>query len=88
MHNKVRKLRVVRNVFPHCWANDVYLEVFLTSQLESSFCQRGSEAHTSQIFRNLGMDQLEDISAQTVFKVGDFAIPLDFEAASGYQLHR
>ena len=34
------------------------------------------------------MDQPKHISAQSVFKIGDFAVPLDFEAASCYLLLR
>ena len=34
------------------------------------------------------MGQLQDISAQTVFQIGNFAVPLDFEAASRYFLLR
>ncbi len=34
------------------------------------------------------MDQLQDISGQTVFQIGDFTVPLDLEAASRYLLLR
>jgi len=34
------------------------------------------------------MGQLKDISAQTEFKISDFIVPLDFEAASRYHLLR
>ena len=32
------------------------------------------------------MDQLQNISGQTVFEKGDSTVPLDFEAASRYLL--
>src|SRR5438874_11654254 len=32
------------------------------------------------------MDQLQDISAQTIFNIGDFHFPFNFEAASRYHL--
>jgi hypothetical protein len=38
MQDKIRIFRVLRYVLPHCWTNNVYLEVFLTSPVESSFC--------------------------------------------------
>ena len=31
-----------------------------------------------------GMDQLQDVSAQTVFQIGDFAVPLDFGGVFGF----
>ncbi len=34
------------------------------------------------------MGELQDISAQAVFKIGDFTVPLDFYAASRYQMLR
>ena len=32
------------------------------------------------------MGELQDISGQTVFEIGNLTVPLDFEAASGYLL--
>ena len=80
MHNKVRVFRVLRYIFLHCWTNNVYLEVILTGPVESNFCQRGSKTHTTQFLRNFSMDQLQNGFAQTVFKIGDFAVPLDFRS--------
>ncbi len=34
----------------------------------------------SHLINACGMDQHQDISAQTVFKIGDFPVPRDFEA--------
>ena len=88
MQNKIRIFRVLRYVLPHRWTNNVYLEVFLACPLESSFCQRGSKTHGSQFLRDFSVCELQDISAQAVFKIGDFTVPLDFYAASRYQMLR
>src|SRR2546430_10094218 len=39
-----------------------------------------------QFIGNLGMDQLENISGHTVFKVGYLSVLLDLKAAGGYLL--
>jgi len=88
MQNKIRVLRVFRYVFPHHRTNNVYLEIVLACQVEGSFCQNGSKTHTTQFLRNFSMCQLKDISAQTVFKIRDFAVSFDFEPASRYLLQR
>jgi hypothetical protein len=88
MQDKIRIFRVLRYVLPHYGTNNVYLEVFLTGPVESSFCQRGSKTCGSQFFRDFRVDELQDISAQAVFKIGDFTVPLDFYAARRYQMQR
>jgi hypothetical protein len=88
MQDKIRIFRVLRYVLPHYGTNNVYLEVFLTSPVESGFCQRGSKTHGSQFFRDFRVDELQDISAQAVFEIGDFSTPLDLNAARGYQMLR
>jgi hypothetical protein len=40
----------------------------------------------TQFFWNFSMNQLQDISAQAVFKISHFTVLLDFEAASRYHL--
>src|ERR1700674_1319332 len=86
MQNKIRVLRVLRYIFLHRWTNNVYLEVVLSGPVESSFCQRVGKTHSTQFFGNFSVDQLQDISAETVLKIGDFTVPLDFHAATGYHL--
>ena len=49
---------------------------------------RFRKTHSTQFVRNFSMDQPKHISAQTVFKIGDFTVPLDFEAARCYLLLR
>ena len=58
MQNKIRVLRVLRYVLLHRRTNNVYLEAFFTGQVESSFCQRGSETHATQFFRDFSMGEL------------------------------
>ena len=48
----------------------------------------GPDAVASEFFRDFRMDELQDISAQAVFEIGDFSTPLDFNAARGYQMLR
>jgi hypothetical protein len=42
----------------------------------------------TQLFRNFRMNQSQDVSAQTVFQIRDFPIPLDFEPAGRYFLRQ
>lgn len=82
MQNKICILRMLRYVFPYGWTNDVNLEMVLTGEVESRFCESGSKALTAQFLRDFSMSKLQDISAHAVFKIGDFSVALDFEAAS------
>src|SRR5258706_16462764 len=86
MHNKIRVFRVFRYVFPHRRTNDVYLEIAFPGPAKSSFRQSGRKTQMTQFFGNFSVNQLQDISAQTVFKIGHFTVLLDFEAASRYLL--
>jgi len=77
---------MLRYVLPYGWTNDVYLEMVLTGEMESRFCQNRSKAHIAQFLRDFSMSKLQDISAHAVFKIGDFSVALDFEAARRYLL--
>ena len=88
MHDQVRVLRVPGYVLSHRRTNNIHLEVVLASPLERTFRQGGCKTHVAYFFRNFGMDQLQDVSAQTIFQIGDFTVPLDFYAASRYQMQR
>jgi hypothetical protein len=80
MQDKIRVLGVLRYILLYRGANDVDLEVMLSGETESCFCQRGCEAHMAQAFRNLRMVQGQNISGQRVIEVGEVAVALDFEA--------
>ena len=86
MHNKIRVFRVFRYVFPHRRTNDVYLEIAFSGPAKSSFRQSGRKTQVTQFVGNFSVNQLQDISAQAVFKIGHFTVLLDFEAASRYLL--
>jgi len=77
---------MLRYVLPYGWTNDVYLKVVLTGEMESRFRQNGSKAPIAQFLRDFSMSKLQDISAHAVFKIGDFSVALDFEAARRYLL--
>jgi hypothetical protein len=81
MENEIRVLGVFCYVLLYCWANDVDLEVVLSGETESGFCQMGPQAHMAQVFRNFRMVQRQNISGQSVIEIGDFAVAVDFEAA-------
>ncbi|MEY2395795.1 MAG: hypothetical protein QOF94_2140 [Acidobacteriaceae bacterium] len=86
MHNKIRVLRVLRYVFPHRRTNDVHPEIVFSGPAKCSFRQSGRKTQMTQFFWNFSMNQLQDISAQAVFKISHFTVLLDFEAASRYHL--
>ena len=88
MHNKVRVPLVVRYKILYRRTNDVDFKVVLSGPAESSLCQGGCKAHMTQLFRNFSMGQYENVSTQTVFQIGHFTVPLDFEAAGRYSLRR
>ena len=79
--NEIRVLGVCCYVLLYCWANDVDLEVVLPGETESGFCQLGPQAHMAQVLRNFRMVKGQNISGQSVIEIGDFTVPLDFEAA-------
>src|ERR1700735_5348646 len=67
-------------------ANNIHLQVPLFRPQKSILCQRRCYTDTPQPFGNFGVNQLKDIPAQTVLKIGDLAVTLNFESASRYFL--
>jgi hypothetical protein len=86
MKNKIRVFWVSRYIFLDYWTNNIHLKIVLTGPPESSFRERGRKTHTTQFLGNFSMRQLKDFSAQTVFKIRDLTVLLDFEAAAGHLL--
>jgi hypothetical protein len=77
---------MLRYVFPHRRTKDVYREIAFSGPVKGSFRQSGRKTQMTQFFGNFSVNQLQDISAQTVFKISRFTVLLDFEAASRYLL--
>ena len=77
---------MLRYVFPHRRTNDVYLEIAFSGPVKGSFRQNGRKTQMAQFFGNFSVNQLQDISAQTVFKISHFTVLPDFKAASRYLL--
>jgi hypothetical protein len=77
---------VLRYVFPYRRTNDVHSEIVFSGPAKSSLRQSGRKTQMTQFFGNFSVNQLQDISAQTVFKISHFTVLLDFEAASRYHL--
>jgi hypothetical protein len=60
---KIRILRMFRDISARDRADDVHFEIVLASPLESRFCQRGSETHAAQVLWNFRMTQNQYILA-------------------------
>jgi len=86
VHDEVRIFWVLGYKQAHGRTDNVDLEIVLARVLESSFCQRSSQPEMTQLFGYFGMDQFQDARAQTIFKVGDGTVLLDFEASSCHHL--
>lgn len=86
MHLQVRIPRVLLYVSPHSRADNVDLKVVLSRPLKSVLCQSRCETQMPQFFRDFSVDQLQDVSRQTVFQIGHLPALLDFEPASRYFL--
>ena len=86
MHFKVRILRVLLYVSPYRRTDNVDLKVVLSCPLESVLCQGRCETPMPQLFRNFRVDQLQDVSRQTIFEIGNLPALLDFEPAGRYFL--
>lgn len=54
---KIRVLRMLRDIFPCDRAHDIYFEIVLASILESAFCQFGGKTLTAQVLRNFRVTQ-------------------------------
>ena len=67
-------------------ADEVDLEVVFAGVAQAGFGEGGGQALVAQCFGDFGVREHQDISAQRIFQVGDFAVPLDFKAAGGYLL--
>ena len=63
--------------------DNVYLEVVVSGETESSFCQQGREAHVTQFFGDFRMFQRQNITGHSVIEIRNFTVALDFEAAGG-----
>jgi hypothetical protein len=88
MHLEVQILRVLLYVSPYRRTDNVDLEVMLSRPLESVLCQGRCETQMPQLFRNFRVDQLQDVSRQTIFQIGNLPALLDFEPAGRYFLQR
>jgi hypothetical protein len=66
-----------------CGTDNVYLEVVVSGETESGFCQPGREAHVTEFFGDFRMFQRQNVSGQSVIEVRNFTVALDFEAAGG-----
>ncbi len=83
MQDEIGVLRVLRYILLYRGTNDVDLEVVVPGPTKSSLRQRGREPRVTQIFRDLGVVQRENISGQTVVEISHFPVPLDLETAGG-----
>src|ERR1700680_137408 len=88
MHLKVRILRVLLYVSPYRRTDNVDLKVALSCPQESVLCQSRCEPQMPQLFRNFRVDQLQDVSCQTIFQIGNLSALLDFEPAGRHYLQR
>jgi len=55
MQYKIGVLRVLGYVLLHRGANNIDLEVVLSSPMKGRLCQRGRKTQMTQFFRNLSM---------------------------------
>jgi hypothetical protein len=83
---KVRILRVLVHEVPYRRTDNIDLEIVLSCPLESVLCQGRCEFQMPQLFRNFRVDQLQDVSRQTIFQKGNLPVLLDFEPAGCYFL--
>jgi hypothetical protein len=86
VHFKVRVLRVLVYVSADRGADDVNLKVVLPCVLETAFRQSGCETQVPQLFRNFRVRQLQDVSRQSIFEIGNLAVLLDFKTSGLYFL--
>src|ERR1700730_9206733 len=86
MHLKVRILRVLLYIAPYRRADNVDLEVVLSCPPESLLCQSRCVTQMPQPFKNLRVDQLQDVSRQPVFQISNVRTLVDFETAGRYFL--
>jgi hypothetical protein len=77
---------VLLYISPYRRADNVDFKVVLSRPLESVFCQSRCETQMPQLFRNFSVDQLQDVSRQTIFQIGNLPVLLDFEPAGRYFL--
>ena len=88
MHLKVRILRVLLYVLPNRRTDNVDLKVVLSCPLESILCKSRCETQMPQLFRNFRVNQLQDVSRQTVFQIGNLLGLLGFRGSEQPPLRR
>jgi hypothetical protein len=86
LHDEVGVFGVLADVFADEWTDDIDLVAFFASPVQSAFRERRSHSHAAQLFGNFGVDELKDVPAETVFKIRDLAVALDFDAPTDYSL--
>jgi len=78
MEDEVGILGVLGYVLTDGGANDVDLEVVFAGVAQAGLCECRGQTLMLQLFGNFGVGQLQDISAEGVGEVGDFAVAFDF----------
>jgi hypothetical protein len=69
-------------------ADNIDLVAFFAGPVQGALGEGGSETLVAQFFGNLSVDELENISSETVLKISDPAVALDLDAPADYFLGR
>lgn len=88
LYDEIGVFGMLVNVFVDEGTDDIDLVAFLAGPFQSALGEGGSQPHAAELFRDVGVDEFENVSSEAVLKISDFAVALDLDAPADYFLGR